>query len=86
MDLKDCNETELLGIRRALTLWTSFGQGKLNIEEDSTNAIKWAKELKRPPWKLILVIIREIRALCFSLEVPFEDQPMERRTSSHRME
>lgn len=49
VDLEESNEAEFLSIRRALTLGTSLGGIKLEVESDSSNAIKWAKGVKRPP-------------------------------------
>lgn len=46
---KESNEAELLSIMRASTIRISFGLGKLIIESDSTNAIKWITGAKRPP-------------------------------------
>lgn len=46
-------------------------RGKLIIEGDSVNAIKWAKELKQPPWKLT-TIVREMKAMCSGHEVSFQ--------------
>lgn len=45
----DSNEVEILNIRRILNIWNMFGQGKLIIEGDSTNAIKWVEGQRRPP-------------------------------------
>lgn len=59
---KESNEAELLSIKRALTIWTSIGRGKLFIESDSTNTVKWVTGVKRPSWRLAIVI-REIKAL-----------------------
>lgn len=67
---RDSNETELLAIRRALTLWAPMRRVNLIIKGDLTNAIKLARGLKRPPWKMATVV-REIRALCLGLEVSF---------------
>lgn len=49
MGIKDSNEVEIFSIRRALEIWKDYGQGDLEIEGDSANALKWAKELRRPP-------------------------------------
>lgn len=38
-----------LSIRRALTLGVGLGGGRLVIESDYSNAIKWASGVKRPP-------------------------------------
>lgn len=66
----DSNETELLAIRRALMLWRFFGQGKLVIEGDSANTIKWLRVNKRLPYKLITAV-REIKNLCIGEEISF---------------
>lgn len=68
--VRDSNEAELLGIRGALVLWVGCGKGKLIVEGDLVNAIKWATGCKRPPWKLVLVV-REIRALCSGRDASF---------------
>lgn len=70
VETKESNETELLSIRRALTLGSSLGGTKLEIENDSSNAIKWTKGIKRPPWRLI-TFVREIKGLFVGLEVSF---------------
>lgn len=41
--VRDSNEAELLAIRRAPTLWVDCGYGKLIIEGNLANAIKWAR-------------------------------------------
>lgn len=43
---------------------------KLVIESDSTNSIKWAGGLKRPPWRLP-ALVRKIKELISGLEVSF---------------
>lgn len=43
MGVRDSNEAEILSNRRALTIWKMHGQGKLILERDLANAIKWAK-------------------------------------------
>lgn len=58
--VRGSNEVEVISIRRALTIWKSYGQGKLIIEGDSANAIKWAKGQRWPPWRLI-TMVREIK-------------------------
>lgn len=40
------------------------------IESDSSNAIKWASGVKRPPWRLI-TLVREIKDLAAGMEVFF---------------
>lgn len=66
--LRDSNEVDLLNIRRALTIWKDCGKGPLVIEGDSTNAIKWAKGLKCPLWKLVS-IVKEIKGLSLGMDV-----------------
>lgn len=68
--IKESNEAELLNIRRTLSLGAALRGEKLIIESDSFNAIKWAKGLKRPPWRLI-TLVREIKELFVGLEVSF---------------
>lgn len=68
--IKDSNEAELLTIRRVLTIGTSFGEVKLVVESDSSNAIKWARGVKRPPWRLI-TLLREIKELVSGQETSF---------------
>lgn len=48
----------------------SLRLGKLVIERDSANAVKWVMGVKRPLWKLITVL-REIKALLISREISF---------------
>lgn len=49
-----------------MSLSVSFGGGKLEIESDSSNAIKWARGVKRPPWRLI-TLVGEIKGLIVGL-------------------
>lgn len=70
MGIKESNEVELLSIQRAMSLAFDEGGDKLVIESNSSNAIKWAKGMKRPPWRLI-TLVREIRDLVVGLEVSF---------------
>lgn len=70
MGTKDSNEAKLVSIRRALVIGTGLRGGKLVVEGDSTNAIKWAMGLKRRPWRLIATV-REIRAQVLGVEVSF---------------
>lgn len=53
-----------------MVLWAGFGQGKLVIEGDLENRIKWTVGSMCPPSKLVLVS-REIRALCSGREISF---------------
>lgn len=50
--------------------WGGIGGDKLIIESDSSNAIKWPRRVKRPPWRLIK-LVREIRDLAAGLEASF---------------
>lgn len=40
--IRDSNKAKLLSIRRALNISVGLGGGKLVIERDSANAIKWS--------------------------------------------
>lgn len=63
MGLRDSNEAKILGIRRTLSLWVYNSEGKLIIEGDSANTIKWTRGSKCPCWKLVS-IVRVTKALC----------------------
>lgn len=69
--IKDSNEVEFPGIRKALELQNSFENGKLIIDSDSTNAIAWARGKKTPPWRLIS-ILRGICKLCHGKDIEFK--------------
>lgn len=47
---RESNEAKLFSIRKALTIWISLGLGKLVIESNSANAVKWVSGVKKPPW------------------------------------
>lgn len=70
VEIRDSNEAAVLSMRKVLTIWAGLRGGRLVSEGDSTNAIKWAKALKRPHWRLITTV-KEIRALVEGLEVSF---------------
>lgn len=46
--IMESNEAELRAIRRALQVWSRFGNGNLIAGSDSNNAISWANNRKSP--------------------------------------
>lgn len=58
---RESNEAKLFSIRKALTIRNSLGLGKLVIERNSANAVKWVSGVKKPPWQLVTVV-REIKS------------------------
>lgn len=43
----ESNEVELLAIRKAIYLWSRFGNGNLIVEGYSVNLIAWASDRKK---------------------------------------
>lgn len=60
--IMESNEAGLLVIRRAIHLWSRYGNINLVIEGDSVNAIAWATGRKNASWRFV-DIARDIRRM-----------------------
>lgn len=66
MVVRDSNEADLLGIRKAFLLWMRYGRVELIIEGDLVNAIRWGWLEER-----LILVVREIRDLCSGMVMSF---------------
>lgn len=68
--MKDSKEAEILSILEMLRLFTVLFRQPLIVESDSLNAISWASNAAKGPWK-VYFCLDEIKFLSSELDVEF---------------